>query len=155
MTVKTFYAPNEVGAFLAAETNGQVPQILQTVIASSAAVTTTQMQGFAIYFVPINSTRVRWTVTGQIVPAATTVWNLYPSYGTGTAPSNGGATAGTQLTYGAGGTAPTGPGVASFSFDVVITGLSPGTQYWFDVENVFSTSTMGAITKITSLIVEI
>jgi len=75
MTTKTFYAPNEVGAFFEAENNSTVPQILQTVIASSSA------------------------VTGHIVPAATTVWNLYPSYGTGTAPSNGGATAGTQLTY--------------------------------------------------------
>src|SRR5208337_1203786 len=155
MASPLFYAPNEVGSRLAAAQNGTLPQLQQTVFSSITNQATTTMLGMAIYFTPINSTRVRWTLTGQAVPAATTVWNLYPSYGTGTAPSAGGATAGTQLTYGAGGTAPTGPGVASFSFDVVITGLTPGTTYWFDLEEVFSVSTMGALTKVTSLLVEV
>ncbi len=155
MSIKTFYSPNELGAFVAANTDGTLPQIQVTVGASSTAVASTQMQGLGLYFTPINSSRVKWSFTGQLAPAATTVWNLYPSYGTGTGPSNGGATAGTQLTYGAGGTAPTGPGVASFSFVVIFNGLSPGTTYWFDLENVFSVSTMGALTKWISVLEEV
>jgi hypothetical protein len=155
MAVKTFYTPNEIGAALAASQNGQVPQIQQVAIASSSAVATTQMQGLAIYFTPLNSSRVKLVITGQIAPAATTVWNVYPSYGTGTAPANAAATAGTQLTYGAGGTAATGTQVDSFSTYNVITGLSVGTTYWFDLETVFSVSTMGALTKLTIVIGEI
>ena len=155
MTARTFYTPNEVGANLAAYGNGTLPQIQQTTFATISNQATTTMSGMAIYFTPQNSTRVKWVVTGQAVPAATTVWNLYPSYGTGTAPTAGAATAGTQLTYGAGGTAPTGPGIASFSFAVIFTGLTQGTTYWFDLEQVFSVSTMGALTKVTSIIEEI
>ena len=152
---KTFFTPNEIGAALAAQQNGTLPQILITTGSSSAAVTTTQMQGLALYFTPLQSTRVKWAFTAQIAPAATTVWNVYPSYGTGTAPTNGAATAGTQLTYGAGGTAPTGTQVDPFNFVVVIEGLIPGTTYWFDLETVFTTSTMGAITKYTSILEEV
>ena len=155
MAVKTFYSPNEVGAVVAAYGNGTLPQIQQQTFATISNQATTTMSGMAIYFTPGSSSRVKWVVTGQAVPAATTVWNLYPSYGTGTAPTAGSATAGTQLTYGAGGTAPTGPGIASFAFAVIFTGLTPGTTYWFDLEQVFSVSTMGALTKVTSILEEI
>ncbi len=155
MATKTFYAPNEIGANLAASENGTVQQISMTTFATLANQATTTMLGMATYFTPVNSTRVKWVVSGQATPAATTVWNVYPSYGTGTAPTAGAATAGTQLTYGAGGTAPTGPGVTPFSFTVIITGLVPGTKYWFDLEEVFSVSTMGNLTNVTSVIEEI
>ena len=155
MATKTFFSPNEIGTFVAANVNGTLPQMAQTTVASSSAVATTQMQGLAVYFTPLNSTRVKLTITGQIAPAATTVWNVYPSYGTGTAPANAAATAGTQLTYGAGGTAATGTQVDSFSTCNIITGLVVGTQYWFDLETVFSVSTMGALTKLTIVIEEV
>ncbi len=150
-----FTAPNELGGRFASSVGGITPQILQTTISSSSAVTTTQMQGLAVYFTPQVSTRVKLSITGQIAPAATTVWNVYPSYGTGTAPTNGSATAGTQLTYGAGGTAATGTQVDSFSTYNVITGLIVGTTYWFDLETVFSASTMGALTKMTIVLQEV
>jgi len=150
-----FIAPNELSSVVSQGIGGVFPQISQTTVASSSAVATTQMQGLAVYFTPLNSTRVKLTITGQIAPAATTVWNVYPSYGTGTAPANAAATAGTQLTYGAGGTAATGAQVDSFSTFNVISGLTVGTVYWFDLETVFSASTMGALTKLTIIVEEV
>ena len=150
-----FTAPNELGSRFAASVQGVTPQVLVNTFSSISNQATTTMLGMAQYFTPINSTRVKWTCSGQAVPAATTAWNVYPSYGTGTAPTAGAATAVTQVTYGAGGTAPTGPGVAPFNFVVIISGLVPGTAYWFDLEEVFSVSTMGALTKVTSVIEEI
>src|ERR1017187_6229156 len=151
-----FIAPNEIGQAFSQTISGVLPQIVQGSIASSAAVVTTQMQGLAIYFTPQSSTRVKLFINGQVVPAATTVWALVPCYGTGTAPTNAAAAAGTAVVgYGATGIAPTGTAGVSFATTSIITGLTPGTTYWFDLKNTFTASTMGVVSKLTYFIEEV
>ena len=55
------------------------------------------------------------------------------SYGTSTAPSNGGALAGTQIGSVNAFTQAVATDVMSFSLTAVITGLSAGTAYWLDL----------------------
>ena len=150
-----FVAPNELGQKFAQSIGGIVPQVLQTTVASVAAVgATTQMAGLAIYFTPLNSTRVKLLLTGTASSVNGTVWQLVPSYGTGTAPTINAATAGTQVQYGAKATSLTAAPVP-FTAVCIINGLTVGTKYWFDLEAVFTVSTMPLLTNITAVIEEI
>jgi hypothetical protein len=106
--------------------------------ASPGSVTATsptyKMLGFAGTITPKFNTAVVLNFTGSTTDAtlADTV-TLVLSYGTGGAPSNGGALAGTQV----GAVYAFAQDVASdatgFSLTAVVTGLSAGTAYWLDL----------------------
>jgi hypothetical protein len=150
-----FVAPNEVGQRFAQSIGGIVPQILTTSIASAAAVSaTTEMEGLGVYFTPLYSTRVKVFVTLTVAVINGTVWQLVPSYGTGTAPTASAALAGTQVGYGAKATSLTAAPMAASTI-TVIGGLTQGVQYWFDLEAIFSVSTMPALSNITVIIEEV
>ena len=81
------------------------------------------------------STRVLVAFSGTMANNTTSDATAYSiRYGTGTAPTSGAAASGTQIgpTYSSGGGA--NPNVGFVTTDVgIITGLSPGTAYWFDL----------------------
>lgn len=101
---------------------------------------------------PKYSSRVLVTFDGSIEMSGTSYANMQVRYGTGTAPINGAAVTGTQV----GGTPQVGASSVAdentfrmFGRSVIITGLAPGTAYWFDlaIQNIGSqTTTLESIT---------
>ena len=86
---------------------------------------------------PLNYTTVRVTIDGQCLNATNGDGiNFIVAYGTGSPPAQGAAATGTTVGINTIWTALTGlllQGVP-FSKDVIITGLSAGTAYWFDLQ---------------------
>lgn len=83
---------------------------------------------------PVYSTRIRFAWSGvysNTNAGAGTGLRFY--YGTGSAPSNGAATTGTQVGPTWGVTCPTAGGTIPFSSPIIVTGLTPSTAYWFDI----------------------
>jgi parallel beta-helix repeat protein len=85
--------------------------------------------------------------------------NMTGRYGTGTAPANGAAASGTKWGVGADanehlkvGSTSTG---STFSFTQVITGLTAGTAYWFDVALASDAAGTASITNVTYSLAEL
>jgi hypothetical protein len=94
--------------------------------------------GAGFYFTPLKTGKVRFTIKffPSAVGTGSGMNNYRMSYGTGVAPANGAAATGTLI-----GRANQGGGaiaVAStpptITWDVILTGLVVGTQYWIDVQ---------------------
>lgn len=99
-----------------------------------------QMQGFAGAITPKTSGNVLLIVSGTLNSSSGTVGvgSLYQlSYGTGTAPANGGALAGTQVgaiqEYTNQAAVTAADVNVPFSIQFFITGLTVGTPYWLDL----------------------
>jgi hypothetical protein len=90
--------------------------------------------GSTFALTPKVSGRIHLTISGDFASAAAVFGTATLMYGTGTAPSNGAGTAGTQ----AGSNITAVPNSTSismpFSKTVIITGLTVGTAYWFDLK---------------------
>jgi hypothetical protein len=106
--------------------------------------TTDVMAGCGVTYKPTGTGNILITVTGLAATATAAAQVQYcGAYGTGTAPTNGATATGTR--YGATSTEPKiGPASAANAFmswmlTDVITGLTPGTTYWFDIR--FATGT--------------
>lgn len=82
---------------------------------------------------PLYSTRVYVVFTGNASVNAVASWNAIFKFGTGTAPVNGAAVTGTTVGPTIQGTASTANFPIMLSLPVIITGLTPGTAYWFDL----------------------
>ena len=137
-------SPNDAYSLAWAALNPNYTQINQ---ASVSNVATTQMLGIsnvtsALILTPTYTGMVLFKIGGGVSVAATDSWQLIPSYGTGTAPTNGHAAQGTQVGTGAQGTMPTGPGTVPFWTECIITGLALGTPVWFDLQAVFAAGTL-------------
>ena len=99
------------------------------------------LQGRTPFLIVSSRPKSAWTFLSTSI-AATDAVQLKPSYGTGTAPTNGQATAGTQVGTGVNITLPTGPGTLPFWTECIITGLVLGTPVWFDLEAIFAAGTL-------------
>lgn len=96
---------------------------------------------------PVNSTRVQITFYGQLSNnTASALAEAVTTYGTGTAPSNGAALTGTQVGSQVAGNANIAGWRTPFSIGGIITGLTVGTPYWFDLA--VSTGTSGATANV-------
>jgi hypothetical protein len=93
---------------------------------------------------PVYSTRIKISVTGQIASSSAGQFaSASLRYGTGTAPANAAALAGTNVSNVA--ATSTGAGQAlPFALNGIVTGLTPGTAYWIDLGVVSSVGTSGA-----------
>jgi hypothetical protein len=88
-------------------------------------------------FTPIQYTSARVTINGQLVNTTTGDGiNVIIAFGTGTPPANGAAATGTTVGVNTIFTDLTGltTNGAPFSKHAIITGLTPGTFYWFDLQ---------------------
>lgn len=95
--------------------------------------TTGLMMGLAGSITPVNSTRILVTISGQM--ANTTVNDgatVQLRTGTGTAPTNGAASTGTQRGASQTMTSLVAAQRSGFSISAVVTGLTLGTAYWID-----------------------
>jgi hypothetical protein len=93
--------------------------------------------GSTIKITPLKTGKVRFTINYYPSGTGTAGTNSYKiCYGTGAAPANGVAASGTVVgRTDAGGTVIQVSGTpAAIVRDVIITGLTPGTAYWFDVQ---------------------
>ncbi len=137
-------SPNDAYSLAWAALNPNYTQVTQ---ASVSNVATTQMLGIsnttsALILTPTYTGMVLFKIGGELTIAAADAAQLVPSWGTGAAPTNGNATAGTQVGLGVNITLPTGPGTLPFWTECIITGLTLGTPVWFDLEAVFAAGTL-------------
>jgi|GEM_PF-2774865 len=102
---------------------------------STAAVGVMMGLGSACHLTPSYSGRVKIEFIGDAHTSTTTA-TIKVNFGTGTAPTNGASPTGTQVgnsvTVGSSTDTP-------FANGGIITGLSPGTAYWFDIDLLSST----------------
>ena len=104
---------------------------------------------------PGSTGRILVIVTGDMVENATAqTATTQISYGTGTAPANGDAVTGTQVGSELAWVSLTGQLTQTFALHTVITGLTVGTDYWFDLAGKSSAGTV-QYTNANFLIVEI
>jgi hypothetical protein len=92
---------------------------------------------------PLVTGRVLVMISGDIVENATAqTATLQLSYGTGAAPANGAAVTGTQTGGQLAWVSLTGQLTQTFALTNIITGLTVGTAYWFDIAGKSSAGTV-------------
>lgn len=103
----------------------------------TASVNPTQVHmglGSTCTITPVYSGRVNLRIIGVLVNSLMTgIGFVNVKYGTGTAPTNGAASTGTSLGAQIVGTSDANGSTIPFSAGGIITGLTPGTAYWFDL----------------------
>lgn len=84
---------------------------------------------------PVNSTRAYFSMEGSVSNGTNNDGGfVFLKYGTGTAPTNGAAVAGTSVAPGAPFfTVAAANQLLPFHIEGTVSGLTPGTQYWFDL----------------------
>jgi hypothetical protein len=123
----------------AGKVSAAVPATLQANPTNPASTTSTTgvMMGLgsSCHMTPAFSGRVKVEFLGIAVSSIGNTTTLTVRYGTGTAPSNGGAVTGTQIGSILQIAGQSGASLAPpFANGGVITGLTAGTAYWFDLE---------------------
>ncbi len=94
---------------------------------------------------PVFSGRLHLGIHAQFANAATSQGTMSPRWGTGAAPANAAALTGTVVETSIVGIS---GGIGSnIRTEGIVTGLTPGTQYWFDAGLAASTGT-GSISSI-------
>lgn len=87
--------------------------------------------GASAHITPVFSSRVLLNITGFLSNTGTGITQAQLRWGTGAAPVNGVATTGTLVSQ----TQSSGVAAGAYpaSMQAVVTGLTPGTAYWFDI----------------------
>jgi hypothetical protein len=115
--------------------------------------------GSTIKITPLRSGAVRFTIEFYPSGIGTNgLNNLKICYGTGVAPANAAAATGTIIgvTRQGGSVIGISSTPSIVSYDVIVTGLTIGTQYWFDVQGAkYSTNTSVGIASIEATLEEI
>ena len=120
---------------LAASANFKPPNPLST----TSGTLVTMGLGSTVRFTPNSTGKIEINFTCEVgVAGASTNVTAGPRYGTMTTPTNGAAVTGTRFGLGADAlirpaTSSASSAVSTFACTDVITGLTPGTTYWFDV----------------------
>jgi hypothetical protein len=144
---------NSAGVEVAAIT----PQVVTAAPANPAGTTSTVgvMAGLGVAFTPLSTGRVEVSIAGNAANSAAGDGAAFQiRYGTGAAPANGAALTGTaagglaQITSGAAGA------VTSVSLYAIITGLTVGTAYYFDISEAAVTGGTASITALQVNIIE-
>lgn len=119
---------------------GVIGAVLQTTTVTAPTGTTSGTPvmmglGATCKITPVTSGRVRMGIRGALGNTAATITsNSQFKYGTGTAPANAAASTGTSVGGNIGVTSPAGASaVSAFAQEAVLSGLTVGTQYWFDI----------------------
>lgn len=89
--------------------------------------------GSSCTLTPVYSTRVDVSFDFEVTAGSVMNGNVRIRYGTGSAPANGGAATGTAVGAERSITVPVASGAVGGSLRAIITGLSKGTAYWFDL----------------------
>jgi hypothetical protein len=89
--------------------------------------------GGTCVFTPSVSARVKFGIYGTYANSTGANTGVRFYRGTGTAPANGVATTGTQIGPTWSLSEPVATGVFPFAMEIISTGLTPATAYWFDI----------------------
>jgi hypothetical protein len=151
---------------IASEANFVVGATDQKAVAAPVAPSSTSayfMQGLAGSITPVRSGKVLLTISGTVIASTVTAGDGIEhqlSYGTGAAPANAAALAGTQV-----GTVQsyTNPAIVTaadvavpFSTSAVITGLTLNTAYWLDLAaKSLATASSGGLSNVSVSAVEL
>ena len=159
-----FIAPNELQGRTAIIYGG-MPLVNMTNFGTPSAVTSTtgKMMGFgaattgnAVY-TPQYSTRLRMVWQGSAAFSGVAApGTILASYGTGTAPAYAATVTGTQVGLGMSTTIVAAVEATGLPFyiETFATGLTVGTQYWFDLDVLTSTGSI-TLTNVTLIIQEV
>ena len=110
------------------------------------------MAGLGVQITPKASSRVSISIMGQMAQSTSGDGSQVDCrYGTGTPPVNGAAASGTVVGQAQKFTAVAANHGGGFSLGGIVTGLTPGTTYWFDLSQ---ESVTGGTTSLTGLTVE-
>lgn len=133
------------------------PVVTGQVTATTVAITSTtgKMAGLAAAITPGSSGRLLIIATFDMASGATGATDTVQlSYGTGTAPANGAAVAGTLVGNVCNFTSLTGVLTQAGACCATVSGLTLGTTYWVDLNLTGSASTT-QVTNVSILIIEI
>ena len=117
--------------------------------AGTASTAAMVMMGLAGSITPAQNGRILIALSGDVAQTTTAdgaKWQL--SYGTGAAPANGAALAGTQVGSNPTMTFLTGVLLVPFSSQAIVTGLTVGTAYWLDVALAAITGGTASVSKL-------
>lgn len=117
--------------------------VLQTTLADPAGAGASNIMmgmGTGAKLTPVYSTRIKVEFLGFIINTATAAAAAQLRFGTGTAPTNGAAATGTQIGANIQ-NSNLANGEMPFCASGIATGLTPGTQYWFDMALTTATGT--------------
>lgn len=135
-----FYAPVAGKWFMMNQAAAAASQSVVAAPVAPASTTTYFMQGLAGSITPVKSGKVMFTISGTLTSSSVTAGDgilMQLSHGTGNAPANAGALAGTQDGSVQGYMNPTTVTAADvnvpFSMTAVVTGLALDTAVWLDV----------------------
>jgi hypothetical protein len=113
--------------------------------------------GSTFHLTPAYAPRIKVTIYGQISNTTNgdaAVARIY--YGTGTAPTNGVAPTGTNSGFqqSVANNASNGGQFFPFSLSAIITGLTPGTAYWFDLDMIAISGGTASVQNVTAVLEE-
>jgi len=151
-------SPNELSGAVYALQNPQATVLYTAAPTALSTLTTIQYVGLAAYFSTSHLTRVRAVITGSISGSTANKITSTTYYGTGTAPVNA-ATTGTGSTT-TSALSFFNPVAADeltatpFTIYAVVTGLTVGTTYWFDIGATAAGSTTATYTGVQVVIEE-
>jgi len=141
----TYSVNSGTAAYATTTPAGATPAYLQPGNPTNITSTAFQMFGLGstLKITPLKTGKVRFTISffpGGVGSTATN--NFKISYGSGAAPVNGAAASGTVIggTYSGGAIVSVSATPTPIIRNVVVTGLSVGTAYWFDVQGARNTA---------------
>jgi hypothetical protein len=112
--------------------------------------------GSTCHITPVNSTRLLVTFTGVLLNGTTNDGvSVKMAYGAGTAPANAASASGTIANASVSMFASSANFPVPFSSNAIITGLTPSTAYWLDLQQVAVTGGAGSMQSITCAATEI
>ncbi len=145
------------------------PQLIDTILnglqispslnnpANPAATTSTTpaMAGLGVLYTPATTGRVKVTVQATLANATAGDGGTFQvSFGTGSAPANGDALSGTQAGTAAQSVSPTANSAFTVAAFALVTGLTVGTECWFDLAYAAVTGGSLAVSNVTIIIEE-
>ena len=141
----TYSVNSGTAAYATTTPTGAAPAYFQPGNPTNITSTAFQMFGLGgtLKITPLKTGKVRFTISffpGGVGATATNSFKI--SYGSGAAPVNGAAATGTVIggTYSGGAIVSVSATPAAVTRNVVVTGLSAGTAYWFDVQGARNTA---------------
>jgi hypothetical protein len=130
---------------IALKSSGAVLQVTPSNPSNITSTTGVQLGlGTSCHITPVYSSRIHVQfIGGAFNVTSGDVWQLQAAFGTGVAPSNNVAKTGTTIGVTVDGTSAAASAIGAFTAGGIVTGLTPGTAYWLDLQALVNAGTLG------------